>query len=61
MSISLLSEAFDIEEYAVLVVEVRVRVVGIVDSATSGFRRGVRRQEFRVMGKVRMTGHCGRV
>ena len=60
MSMSLLSEAFDIEEYAVRVVEVRVRV-GIVDSAISGFSRGVRRQEFRMMGKVRMTGHCGRV
>lgn len=51
VSISLLSEAFGIEEYAVRVVEVRVRV-WIVDGAISGFGRGVRRQEFRVMGKV---------
>ena len=51
MSISLLSEAFGIEEYAVRVVEVRVRV-WIVDGAISGFGRGVRRQEFRVKGKV---------
>ena len=60
MSISLISEALDIDEYAVGVVEVRARV-GIVDIAISGFGRGVRRQEFHVMGKVRMTGHCGRV
>ena len=42
MSISLLSEAFDIEEYAVRVVEVRVRV-WIVDSAISRFGRGAPR------------------
>ena len=55
MSISLLSEALDIEKYVAGVVEVRVRV-GIVDtsSAISGCGRGVRRQESRVMEKVRV-------
>ena len=56
MSISLLSEALDIEKYVVGVVEVRVRV-GIVDtsSAISGCGRGVRRQESRVMRKCECT------
>jgi hypothetical protein len=63
MPISLLSEALDIEDYAVGVVELRVRV-GVVDRAIRGFGKGVRCQGFRVMGKLNdrtMTGHCGRV